>query len=78
MWVPVQKLQFLGNIIDSKDAQLVIPENRIIKVLDTVSIIINEVNSKGKVQAKKLASFVGQIISMALFVGNYNEQVSQF
>ena len=70
MWVPVQKLQFLGNIIDSKEGQLVIPKNRIIKALDTVSIIINEVNSRGKVQAKKLASFVGQIISMVLVVGN--------
>ena len=44
MWVPVLKLRFLGYIIDSKEGQLVIPENRIIKALDTVSIIINEVN----------------------------------
>ena len=52
MWAPVQKLQFLGNIIDWKERQLIIPENRIIKALDTVSIIINEVNSSGKVQVK--------------------------
>lgn len=52
MWVPVQKLQFFGHIIDSKEGQLNNSENRIIKALDTVSIIINEVNSRGKVQVK--------------------------
>ena len=70
MWVPVQKLQFLGNILDSKEGQLIIPENRIIKALDTVSIFVNEISSRGKVQVKKLASFVRQIISMALVGGN--------
>ena len=69
LWVPVQYLRFLGANIDSRKGYLTIPENRIEKTLNTLAEIKRDVESRGKVFVRKNASFVGQIISMAIVIG---------
>ena len=70
LWVPVQSLRFLGANIDSREGYLTIHENRIEKTLNTLAEIKRGVESRGKVFVRKFASFVGQIISMAIVIGN--------
>ena len=70
LWVPVQSLRFLGANIDSREGYLTIPENRIEKTLNTLAEIKRDVDSRGKVFVREIASFVGQIISMAIVIGN--------
>ena len=70
LWVPVQSLRFLGANIDSRESYLTIPENRIEKTLNTLAEIKRDVESREKVFVRKIASFVGQIISMAIVIGN--------
>ena len=70
LWVPVQSLRFLGDNIDAREGYLTIPENRIEKTLNTLAEIKRDVESREKVFVRKIASFVGQIISMAIVIGN--------
>ena len=68
--MPVQSLQFLGSNIDSKECQLTIPETRIEKVLKVLNEINSDLKARGKVFVKKVASFVGHIISMTIVIGH--------
>ena len=63
-------LQFLGANIDSREGYLTLPENRVEKTLNTLTEIKRDVESRGKVFVKKIASSVGQIIYMAIVIGN--------
>ena len=66
----MQSLRFLGANIDSREAYLTIPENRIEKTLNSLAEIKNDVESRGNVFVRKIVSIVGQIISMAIVIGN--------
>ena len=66
----MQSLRCLGANIDSWESYLNIPENRIEKTLKTLAEIKTDIESRGKGFVRKSASFVSQIISMAIVIGN--------
>lgn len=52
-WLPVQSLQLLGSVIESRECHLKIPEIRIKKSLETLVEINSELRAKGKVFVKR-------------------------
>ena len=69
-WVPVQSIQFLGANTNSKECHLTVSEARVEKALKGLTDIEADLKSKGKVFVKKVASFVGQIISISIVIGH--------
>lgn len=72
-WEPTQCLKFLGSNINSSEGFLEIPVDRVDKALHTLYEIEHCFRVKARVQVKKIASFVGQIISMAIVIGNVSQ-----
>ena len=66
----VQSIQFLGANISSKEGHLTVSESRVEKALKELTDIEADLRSKGKILVKKVASFVGQIISMSIVIGH--------
>lgn len=65
LWEPVQVLEWLGAVLDSKDYVIYIPDRRLNKALSALQFL------KGSqwTPVRKVASFVGQIISMGIVIG---------
>lgn len=79
VWSPVQDLVWLGFCIDTVRFVLKVPEKRLRKVLDTGSEIMSEFLKLRKVFVRKVASFVGQIISMSTVLGSVShDQVFEY
>lgn len=70
MWSPTQELVWLGTSIDTNKGLYMIPEARIAKIFETISIIERSLRLEGRVFIRKIASLVGQIISTSLVFGN--------
>ncbi|XP_063416792.1 uncharacterized protein LOC134699035 [Mytilus trossulus] len=70
MWTPTKNLTFLGTNIDTDKSVFTIPENRIDKIMSTISDIDLCLTKSGKVFVRKVASLVGQIISTSPVIGN--------
>ena len=70
VWQPVQVLEYLGVLIDSEIGVLFIPERRISKMFDSIREILSNLKMHRRVQARKLACFVSEIISMSVVVGH--------
>ena len=77
MWDPVQCLQFLGNILDTENGIIIIPDRRIEKALDNNKRILKDVKKKGVVHCRNVARFIGQIISMSIVVGNVTQLMTK-
>lgn len=73
VWSPVQDLVWLGFCIDTVRFVLKVPERRLRKVWDTGSEIMSEFFKLRKVFVRKVASFVGQIISMSTVLGSVSQ-----
>lgn len=68
-WEPVQCLQWLGAMLNSCEFTVSIPENRILKAFDTLSFL----QAQKYVPVRKVASFIGQIISMSVVLGSVSQ-----
>ena len=77
-WVPVQIIEFLGVSIDSRNRSIYIPERRLDKALETISAIINANKVHRRVHVWQLTSFVGQIISMSVVLGNISQIMTRY
>lgn len=62
--LPVQTIEFLGNILESTVNRISIPNRRVIKPFKTISD--KEIT---RVHVRLVASFVSQIISMYIVLG---------
>lgn len=71
MWKPIQSLDWLGYSIDAVKFVLTIPARGSKKVRETGSEIISVVNKHKTVLVRKVASFVGQVISISTLIGSF-------
>ncbi|XP_060076460.1 uncharacterized protein LOC132556090 [Ylistrum balloti] len=78
LWVPVQVLQFLGCTIDSERFILYVTESRVEKILKTLEYIEETVRKSRRVPARKVASLVGQIISMSVVIGSVSQIMTRY
>lgn len=72
-WASSQVVTFLGVISNFESRMISIPERRISKL----KVCLEECQSKTFIQARKLASVTGQIISMFCAVGNITRLLTQ-
>lgn len=70
MWYPVRTLSYLGYYIDTVNALLCIPSDRLDKLFNTIVLIEQTLNDLHRVKVRTVASLVGQIISMSYVIGN--------
>jgi len=77
IWQPVQTLEFLGVILDSLQEIIYIPDRRLQKARDTIVSIFDALKVHRRVHVKKVASVVGQIISMSVVVGSIAQIMSR-
>lgn len=73
VWSPVQDLVWLGFCIITVRFVLKVQEKRLRKVLDTGSESMSEFLKLRKVFVRKVASFLGQIISMSTVLGSVSQ-----
>ena len=67
LWIPCQRLDWLGITRDSARGTIEIVDRRVAKITSTIDSIID---SDFVLSARRLASFTGQIISTAPVSGN--------
>ncbi|XP_068203660.1 uncharacterized protein [Palaemon carinicauda] len=77
-WIPVQVLEYLGVLLNSLEGTMLIPDRRICKALDTISGIFHAIKIHRRVPVRKLASIVGQIISMSLVLGHLSQIMTRY
>lgn len=77
MWNPIQSLGWLGYSIDTVKFVLAIPARRLKKVWKTGVEIISVVIKHKTVPVRKVASFVGQVISMSTVIGSVCQLVTR-
>lgn len=65
IWDPVQEMEWLGVCLNTSEFSVSIPERRISKAFHTLKFL----NSFYYVPVRKVASFIGQIISMSIVIG---------
>ena len=68
--LPCQQVVYLGYFIDIQNGIVKIPQERLEKAKNVISEIEISVQNLGEVHVRTVASFVGQIISMAYVLGN--------
>jgi hypothetical protein len=69
-WQPVKHLAWLGTIIDTEYGYYKIPEDRVEKIINTITDICSCLSVRKTVYVRKVASLVGQIISTYSVIGN--------
>jgi hypothetical protein len=69
-WQPICQIIFLGYVIDTDLEILSIPEKRLSKLSATIDDIGLLITQNYRIHVKKIASLVGQIISMSYVIGN--------
>ncbi|KAK3090282.1 hypothetical protein FSP39_010613 [Pinctada imbricata] len=70
MWSPDQRVVYLGYHLDLSHGVISIPECRLEKLRISIDALECEIQNKHSVRVRKVASVVGQIISMSYVVGN--------
>ena len=70
LWEPTRCLVWLGTYINTESGYYKIPDNRIDKLLHTLRDIQSCLDTRKTVFVRKVASFVGQVISMYPVIGN--------
>ena len=78
IWFPVQVLEFLGVILNAEDGTICIPERRILKAKQFIADLSLAVRKHRRVPVRKVASFVGQIISMSVVIGHVSQIMSRY
>ena len=74
LWEPVQILEWLGVVLNSKEFIVYIPERRVQKALSTIHYLVET----RRVPVKTVASFVGQIISMSVVFGPLTQIMTRY
>jgi len=74
----VQVLEYLGVSLNSLEGTMLIPDSRICKALDTISVTFHAIKIHRRAPARKLASIVGQIISMSLVLGHLSQIMTRY
>lgn len=72
---PIQSLEWLGLIWNSRDFTLSIPDRRVSDLLD---VITDLTNCLPNVTARKLAKFTGSVISMSPVLGNVTRLMTRY
>ena len=73
VWIPVQKMEWLGYDIDLVDGSFAVPQRRIAGISDGIDSIIHRIGQRitsRRVTARRVASVVGKIMSTNLVTGN--------
>ncbi|XP_068240109.1 uncharacterized protein [Palaemon carinicauda] len=73
IWSPTQVLEFLGVMLDSGNSSIFIPGRRLLKCINGISEILNSIKVHRYVHVKKVASCIGQIISMSVVIGKVSQ-----
>ena len=68
MWIPCQRLDWLGITWDSARGTIEVVDRRVVKITNTID---SNIASDFVLSARKLASFTGQIISTAPVSGTF-------
>ena len=74
VWIPCQRLDWLGITWDSASGTIEIVDRRVAKITSTIDSIID---SDFVLSARRLASFTGQIISTAPVSGNISRVMTR-
>ena len=74
LWEPVQILEWLGVVLNSKEFIVYIPESRVQKALSTIEYLVET----RRVPVKTVASFVGQMISMSVVFGPLTQIMTHY
>ena len=74
IWAPVQVLEWLGAVLNSVDFTICIPNRRVEKAQYT----LRELRASVWVPVRKVASFVGQIISMNIVIGPVSQIMTRY
>lgn len=77
LWEPVQRLVFLGVDIDTMLGILSIPDYRIVKARSCLRDLLSVVDRGQTVHVRKVAKFVGHIISMSIVMGNITQLMTR-
>lgn len=78
LWLPVQTIEFLGNILESTVNRISIPNRRVHKTFKTISDIEISLKEHRRVHVRLVASFVGQIISMSIVLGHIAQIMTRY
>ncbi|XP_053391932.1 uncharacterized protein LOC128554660 [Mercenaria mercenaria] len=78
IWVPVQILEYLGVVLDSILGNIYIPERRLVKAKDTINSLLDALKLHRRVPVRKLASIVGQLISMSIVLGHVTQIMTRY
>ena len=70
MWIPCQILEFLGLYMNCELGTIHVPTRRINKISETIQKIQHFVGQNLSIKVRRIASLVGQIISMSLVIGS--------
>jgi len=73
-WEPTQILTWLGITINTRLQQLVIREKRITSLKNYITYLLSRIYTT----ARKLAKFVGMVISMQFVIGNTVRLMTRF
>ena len=74
----MQQIEFLGVNLYSKNFYISIPQRRIDKCMSSLIQIQQSIKKHRRVHVKNIASFVGQIISMAIVIGNISQFMTRY
>ena len=70
LWFPTRCLVWLGTLINSETGVFMVPQKRLDKLITCISDIRSGLDKCETVHVKKVASLVGQIVSMSFVIGN--------
>ena len=78
IWIPVQVLEFLGVVLDALNGTICIPNRRISKAKQSISDLLSSIRNHRRVHVRKVASVVGQLISMSIVVGHVSQIMTRY
>lgn len=78
VWIPVQVLEYLGVVLDALSGTIYIPVRRILKAKESIADLLLSVKERRLVPVRKVASVVGQIISMSVVIGHISQIMTRY
>ena len=78
VWKPVQCLELLGCTLNSEEGTICILERRIFKTQCTISESLRAQKVHRRVPVRKVASIVGQIMSMSIVIGHISQIMTRY
>ena len=78
VWIPVQLLEFLGVMLDSLNGTIYIPERRLLRAQSVIAEIFAVLKVHRSIHVRKIASIVGQIISMSVVIGHVSQIMTRY